>query len=350
MEGRYLLAIETSCDETAVAICDRCELKIISHAVFSQIDLHALYGGVVPEIAARSHVEKIDFIVTKALNQAGLKLEQIDLFAVTVTPGLVGSLLVGISFAKGLAWSMKKPLLGIDHLEGHLFSSYLKEDGTICPIIYPALTLSMSGGHTALYFQEEADSYTVIGKTIDDAAGEAFDKVGKMLGLPYPGGPYIEKEAQSVGIKDFFNYPRVHLKDKPLHFSFSGLKTAVMYDMARRGFYDLTNFQCTPHITENDKKEVASSLLACIADICVATVERALMQHPQTKTICFVGGVACNSYIRSRLLELCQKRDMQFIVPRPLFCVDNAAMIAVVAHYKALKGELDTLELDALKR
>ncbi len=335
------LGIETSCDETAAAVYHS-ERGILSNKLFSQIDLHRVYGGVVPEVASRSHLEKINLIVQEALEAAQVTLADIDVIAVTSNPGLAGSLLVGLCFAKGIAYAQGKKLIGINHLEGHAFSAFLEND-----IPFPHICLTASGGHTALYLVRGFGDYEVIGQTLDDAAGEAFDKVAKLIKLPYPGGPVIEKLAREMDFKDFFNYPRN--KDIGLDFSFSGLKTAVLYDLVKRNAYSMEEKKFTQPHNEQLKKEVSSSLLVCIADIFEQKLTRALAQYPEIKAFTFVGGVACNKYIKERLRTLAEKRGKAFFSPAPQYCTDNAAMIALVGNYKAQQGKFSTLELDVFE-
>ncbi len=363
------LGIETSCDETAAAVYDS-ERGILSNKLFSQIDLHRIYGGVVPEVASRSHLEKINLIVQEALDAAHVTLNDIDAIAVTSTPGLAGSLLVGLCFAKGIAWSFDvapdrhhpstslrtnenrtmpdtqdergMKLIGVNHLEGHAFSAFLEHD-----IPFPHLCLTASGGHTALYLVRGFGDYEVIGQTLDDAAGEAFDKVAKLINLPYPGGPVIEKLAREMEFKDFFHYPRT--KDTGLDFSFSGLKTAVLYDLVKRNAYSMAEKKFTQPDNEQLKKEVASSLLVCIADIFEHKLSLAFAQHPSIKAFTLVGGVACNKYIKERLRILAERRGKSFFSPAPQYCTDNAAMIALVGNYKAQQGKFSSLELDVFE-
>ncbi len=328
----YILGIETSCDETAAAVYDSKNQKILSNVLHSQIKLHEKYGGVVPEVASRSHLARIKEIVDQALNNAHISFDDIETVAVTTKPGLAGSLLVGLSFAKGLAWAGNKKLIGVDHLEGHLFSSMLNPDGTRRQeLAFPYLALSMSGGHTALYLVHDSEKYELIGQTIDDAGGEAFDKIARMLGLAYPGGPLIEKAAEQVEFQDFFKYPRVRLKNAKLDFSFSGLKTAVLYDLVKKGWYDLEINRPTSLLTEENINQVASSLLICIADIIINHIKDALTLYPNIKGVTFIGGVACNKYIKQRIEQYTKSRHLFSISPIPSFCVDNAAMIAYTA-------------------
>jgi N6-L-threonylcarbamoyladenine synthase len=337
---RLVLGIETSCDETAAAVYDA-QQGILSSTLFSQIALHKEFGGVVPEIASRSHLEKIALIVQESLDQATCSLSDIDVIAVTNKPGLPGSLLVGVCFAKALAWSLQKPIIGVDHLEGHAFSSFIENTPP-----FPHLCLTASGGHTALYLIEGFGMFTLLASTVDDAAGEAFDKISKLIGLGYPGGPVIEKLAAQVNFEDFFHYPRASAAG--LNFSFSGLKTAVLYDLVKRGAYDL---KAKKFLKDDDldlKQQVASSLLVCIADIFVQKITKAFQLHPHIKAVTFVGGVACNRYIRARLTQWCAQHELSLYSPSAQYCTDNAAMIAFVGNYKAEQGKFSGLDLDIL--
>lgn len=340
MANHTILAIETSCDETAAAVFKTGQ-GILSNDLYSQIDLHKAYGGVVPELASRSHLEKIGIIVKQALNNANVTLDDIDTIAVTSKPGLPGSLLVGVCFAKMLAWATQKKLIGINHLEGHAFSALIEHD-----VPFPHLCITASGGHTALYLVKGFGNYEVIGQTVDDAAGEAFDKVAKLINLGYPGGPVIEKLARDVNFQDFFGYPRG--KTNTLNFSFSGLKTAVLYDLVDKNAYDMKTKTFTQPDNTDLQKQVASSLLVCVADIFKNKLKLALKQHPEVKAITFVGGVACNKYIKNELSTFCQRRGLQFYSPSPQYCTDNAAMIAFVAHYKAQSNLYSDFDLDIL--
>lgn len=332
------LGIETSCDETAAAVYHSSN-GIISSALYSQIELHKAFGGVVPELASRSQLEKINPIVSEALERANMTLDDIDVVAVTNKPGLPGSLLVGICFAKSLAWAKNKKLIGVNHLEGHAFSASIEHN-----VPFPHLCLTASGGHTSLYLVKGFGDYEVLGETQDDAAGEAFDKIAKLMNLPYPGGPVIEKLAREVEFKDFYHYPRS--KHKTVDFSFSGLKTAVLYDLVKRGGYELSTKTFLRADDEQLKKEVASSLLVCMADIFEQKLALALNMHPDVKAITFVGGVACNAYITQRLKTFAASHTIPFFHPSRAYCTDNAAMIAFVGNYKAQQGLFAEFTLD----
>lgn len=343
---RLTLGIETSCDETAAAVysstnaIDHTQGRMLSSVLYSQIALHKNMGGIMPELASRSQLEKINPIVDEALQVAQVTLDDIDAIAVTSKPGLPGSLLVGVCFAKALAFAKNKKLIGINHLEGHAFSSMIEH-----PVPFPHLCITASGGHTSLYLIQDFGDYQVLGQTRDDAAGEAFDKIARMLGLAYPGGPIIEKLAATVGFQDFFKYPRG--KITTLDFSFSGLKTAVLYDLVAKGMYDM---QKKLVLKDDDvvKAQIASSLLVCIADIFEHKVAQAFQEFPHVKALTFVGGVACNKYITGRLRTWCTNRNLQFFAPSPKYCTDNAGMIAFVGNYKAEQGKFSDFELDIL--
>ncbi len=344
----FILGIETSCDETAAAIYNSGEenaakqepsKKMLSNVLFSQIELHKPYGGVVPEVASRSHIEKINTIVTQALDGAHLSLDDIGAIAVTTGPGLPGSLLVGLCFAKALAYEKQIPLVAVDHIEAHAFSPLIENN-----VPFPHICLTASGGHTALFYIKALGEYTLIGTTQDDAAGEAFDKVAKLIGLPYPGGPTIERLAREAEFKDFLHYPR--LKAKTLDFSFSGLKTAVLYNLIEQGAFDLKTKTFLLPDDKDIKTRVASSFLVCVGDIFVDRILRALDQYPQARAITFAGGVACNHYLVDRLSKAAHSRRVLFFTPARYFCTDNAAMVAFVGSYKAQKGLFSDFSLD----
>lgn len=337
--NELILAIETSCDETAAAVYDS-QKGMLSNVLFSQIDLHKRFGGVVPELASRAHIEKIDGIVKEALKTADVTLDQITTIAVTSKPGLPGSLLIGSCFAKALAGTKNKKIIPINHLEGHAFSANIENK-----IPFPFLCITASGGHTSIYEITDFGEFSTIGTTTDDAAGEAFDKIAKLLELGYPGGPIVEKRAAAENFKDYFNYPRGNAKT--LDFSFSGLKTAVLYDLVKRGAYDLKGKKLLD-CSEELKNKVCSSLLVCIADIFKQKVLLALDEYPNAKALAFVGGVACNKYIRAELKALAKKNSIGFFVPHPQYCTDNAGMIAFVANYKAQQKKFADLTFDIL--
>lgn len=338
---KLILGIETSCDETGAAVYDS-QKGILSNALYSQVALHEHFGGVIPEIASRTQLEKINTIIEHALLKAQVRLEDIDVIAVTHKPGLPGSLLVGVCFSKAMAWALHKKLIGIDHLEAHAFSSFLEHS-----VPFPHLCLTASGGHTSLYLIEDFGKYTVLGQTVDDAAGEAFDKIAKLMGLGYPGGPIIEKLAAGAGYQDYFHYPRASAHG--FDFSFSGLKTAVLYDLIKQNAYDM---KLKKFLKSDDlifQQQVASSLLVCIKDIFIHKFQLVLKQYPHLKAITFVGGVACNKYLKKELSDWATQKGLEFYTPSPQYCTDNGAMIAFVGNYKAQQEKFSTLDLDILR-
>jgi len=325
----YALGIETSCDETSAAVLtDRFE--VLSNVILSQDEVHAPYGGVVPELASRQHIKTIDAIVGEALARAGVDLKAIDLFAVTQGPGLIGSLLVGLSFAKGLAYYHKKPLVGIDHLEGHIEAAFLENRN----IGFPAIALLVSGGHTSLYLLEKRLSYRLLGKTRDDAAGEALDKVAKFLGLGYPGGPLIEKLA-AKGDQTAFVFNRPRIKDAPLDFSFSGLKTAALKHIRESG------------ITKEHPRfaDFLAGFEEAVARTLVDNLARAVDEFgPKSLILC--GGVARNKRLRTRFQEFADGQKLPAFIPSPKMCTDNAAMVAALALEKRAAGIPASIDLD----
>lgn len=326
---RYFVGIESSCDETAVGVFDAEQNKLLSNSIFSQIDLHKKYGGVMPEVASRSHLEQIQPVFQAALDEAGINIDQVDCVGVTTHPGLHGSLLVGICFAKALALSKNIPILSIDHNYGHIVSALFAQDRTLrSDVEFPYLCLSVSGGHTSFYLVNMLLDYQVLGETVDDAAGEAFDKVAKLLGLSYPGGPIIERLAAQVGNQDFFKYPRNKNKDT-LDFSFSGLKTAVLYSLVKMGVYD-KRFNLIPeNLSLQIQQQVSSSFQACVVDIFLQKLDLALQRYPQVSSIFLVGGVSCNKFVMDQLGQFSKKRQKTFFSPPREFCTDNGAMIAL---------------------
>jgi len=310
--------------------------EILSNIVLSQDEVHAPYGGVVPELASRQHIKTITAIAGEALERAAVGVEAIDLYAVTRGPGLIGSLLVGLSFAKGLAYYHKKPLIGVDHLEAHLEACFLEHPA----IAFPVLGLLVSGGHTALYLMEEPLSYRLLGKTRDDAAGEALDKIAKFLGLGYPGGPVIEKLGQGGDPRAFpFAVPRT--KDRSLDFSFSGLKTAALKLIRENGI--AKDSPRLPGFLASFEEIVARTLVDHVR-------EAADLVQPRSLVLC--GGVARNSRLRARFQEFARRAGLDAYVPSPKLCTDNAAMVGAVALKRFARGpELETdLDLDAYPR
>jgi N6-L-threonylcarbamoyladenine synthase len=327
-----LLAIETSCDETAAAVMD--ETRLLSNTIATQ-EIHQLYGGVVPELASRAHVQRIVPIVDKALSQAQTSRGQLDAVAVTHGPGLIGSLVVGVSFAKGLALQLGVPLLGINHLEGHLFSTNIMPNGPEPPF----LSLIISGGHTILTYVREWGNYEILGQTQDDAAGEAFDKVAKILGLPYPGGPAVEKLA-AAGDPQAIDFPQARLKNasspsgQRFDFSFSGLKTAVLCYVRK----------LSPEDLEKQRANIAASFQHALINALVENVARAHAQF-STRAVALAGGVACNRTLRQAFAKLGEQSGFQLHFPEPIYCTDNAAMIARAAHFHLAAGHRSPLSL-----
>lgn len=341
---RYFLGIETSCDETAVGIFDAVEQKIIANTLFSQIDLHKEFGGVMPEVASRSHVEKIRPIFENALAKANLKISDIDHIGVTTKPGLFGSLLVGVCFAKGISFANNIALLGIDHNYGHILSCFLKEGGKIRDDLkFPFLCLSASGGHTSIFLVKSPYEYELISNTTDDAAGEAFDKVAKLLKLSYPGGPIVEKRAKLATIADVYSFPRG--KDKnSLHFSFSGLKTAVLYKLVSLGVYN-KNFEFNQDaLSDEIVNNVCSSFQYCVSDIFASKLELAFQKYPDVTSFALVGGVSCNKFLVGKLEELSIKHQKNFFYPPREFCTDNGAMISLGCYFDWKSGKKAALD------
>jgi N6-L-threonylcarbamoyladenine synthase len=324
-----VLGIETSCDETAAAVLDGGR-KILSSVVASQDDVHAPYGGVVPELASRRHLEVVVPVIRRALALAGMGLRDLDGIAVTHGPGLVGSLLVGCSAAKALSWARGVPLVGVNHLEGHIYAAFLEERAPE----HPFVALVVSGGHTALYVAEAPRRYARIGQTRDDAAGEAFDKVAKLLGLGYPGGPAIERAATS-GDARAIRFPTASMSDGAPDFSFSGIKTAVSLHVRRAGTLSAT-----------DIADVAASFQATVVKTLVRKSLRA-GQRLGIRRLVLTGGVAANTALRQALTAECGERGWELFIPSRTLCTDNAAMIAAAGHDRLEAGERAPLTMNA---
>ncbi|MGD0781881.1 MAG: tRNA (adenosine(37)-N6)-threonylcarbamoyltransferase complex transferase subunit TsaD [Candidatus Aminicenantales bacterium] len=330
-----VLAIETSCDETAAAVLDG-EARILSNIVLSQDEIHAPYGGVVPELASRQHLKAIDLVVRESLAAAGVSLNSIDVFAVTQGPGLIGSLLVGVSFAKGLAYVRNKPLLGVDHVQAHIEGAFLEHPGTP----YPALALIVSGGHTSLFLLKEPLRYERLGRTRDDAAGEALDKVAKFLDLGYPGGPVIQRRAES-GDPGAFEFALPRMTDRSLDFSFSGLKTAALRIIRENGIA-----QGHPRLPDF----LASFEAAVVRALVENVLKAAERTEPRSLVLC--GGVARNARLRRRFEEAARSGGMRWAIPSAKLCTDNAAMVGALALARIRAGAPvpPALELDAYPR
>ncbi len=328
-----VLGIETSCDETAAAILENGK-ELRSNVIASQNEIHSLYGGIVPELAGRSHIERINGIIEEALNKAKVSFSEIDLISVTQGPGLVGSLLVGLNTAKALAYASKIPLMAINHLEGHICAIFLEQE-----VPFPYLALIVSGGHTDLCRVENFGKYTILGRTRDDAAGESFDKVAKMLGLGYPGGPIIEKMAYQ-GNPSAYNFPRALLGNGTLDFSFSGLKSSV------RRLIEKSN----KDIKSIDINNISASFQEAIVDVLISKAMDACELEGLNRIV-LTGGVAANGYLRKRLKSVSEKRNIKCYFPKPIHCTDNAAMIACTGYhlYKTHGNSANCLlDLDAL--
>jgi tRNA N6-adenosine threonylcarbamoyltransferase len=331
-----VLGIETSCDETAAAVIrDGCE--IVSSVIASQIKTHERFGGVVPELASREHLDKIVPIVEEALSRASTTKEQIDGIAVTNGPGLVGSLLVGVSYAKAMAYALNKPLVGVNHIEGHIYSVCFENP----PVDHPALALVVSGGHTNLFFVPEPGKYKVVGRTRDDAAGEAFDKVAKLLGLGYPGGPIIERLAREGNPRAVkFAIPR--MGDNRPDFSFSGLKTAVQKYVRESGLQPVSNGGEPSRAI----KDLAASFQSTVIRSLVSTMEKVAAEY-RPKTLIVAGGVACNRALRDACGEAAARLGIPVYFPSPHLSTDNAAMIAAAGTVKLQAGERAGRDLNA---
>lgn len=308
-----ILGIETSCDETAVAVTQ--EGKILSDLLSSQIDLHRKYGGVVPELACRRHTEVIGLLVREAIEKADRSYDRLDAIAVTAGPGLIGALLVGVSVAKSLAYSLKIPLLGIHHLEGHISAVFIEHGD----IVFPSIALVVSGGHTNLYYMPQKGEYRLLGKTIDDAAGEILDKGARMLGYPYPGGPVIDRLAQK-GDPERIPFPRPYRSSLNSDFSFSGLKTSLMHTLSKMGQ--------TPEEDISFHPDIAAGYQAAIVDILVEKTFFAV-QREKAKSVLLVGGVAANSLLRKQFTLAAARLGVGIYIPSPRLCTDNGAMIAM---------------------
>ena len=330
-EDVLILAIESSCDETAASV-GKNGREVLSNVISSQIALHTLYGGVVPEIASRKHIEKINQVIESALAEADVTLEEITAIAVTYGPGLVGALLVGVAEAKALAYAAKKPLVGVHHIEGHVSANFI-ENPDLEP---PFVCLIVSGGHTHLVIVKDYGEFEIIGHTRDDAAGEAFDKVARAVGLGYPGGPKVDKAARE-GNPHAIEFPRAKVGDNPYDFSFSGLKSAVLnyINHAKMTGEEI----CVPDLAASFQNAVVESL-----------VSRAIMGAKEYgyDKLAIAGGVASNSALREGMKAACEKEGIRFYHPSPIYCTDNAAMIGAAAYYEYQKGARSSWDLNAV--
>lgn len=327
----YILAIESSCDETAAAVVKNGR-EVLSNIISSQIELHKLYGGVVPEIASRKHIEKINQVIEEALSSADVTLQEMDAIGVTYGPGLVGALLVGVAEAKAISYATGKPLVGVHHIEGHVSANYI-ENKDLEP---PFLCLIVSGGHTHLVLVKEYGKYEIIGRTRDDAAGEAFDKVARAIGLGYPGGPKIDKLAKE-GNKKAITFPRAHIEGAPYDFSFSGLKSAVLNHIN----------SCEMKNIKINNADIAASFQEAVIDVLVTKAMLAAKDFGMKK-VAIAGGVAANSSLRDAMVKACEDNSLEFYHPSPIFCTDNAAMIGTAAYYEYINGVRSGLDLNAV--
>ena len=330
-EDVLILAIESSCDETAAAVVKNGR-EVLSNVINTQIAIHTEYGGVVPEIASRKHIENINPVIKKALTDAGVTLDDIDAIGVTYGPGLVGALLVGVAEAKAIAFAKNKPLVGVHHIEGHISANYV-ENKELEP---PFVALVVSGGHTHLVKVNDYGEYEIIGRTRDDAAGEAFDKVARAIGLGYPGGPKIDKLAKE-GNPEAIEFPRAHVDDAPYDFSFSGIKSAVL------NYINSANMQGKGI----NRADVAASFQKAVVDALVSRAVKLAKECGMDK-LAIAGGVASNSALRAAVQEECAKNNIRFYSPSPVLCTDNAAMLGAAAYYEYIKGVGHGYDLNAV--
>ncbi len=327
----FILGIESSCDETAAAVVKNGR-EVLSNIIFSQIALHTEYGGVVPEIASRKHIEKINQVIEQALAEAHMKLKEMDAIAVTYGPGLVGALLVGVSAAKAISFASGIPLVGVHHIEGHISANYI-ENKELEP---PFVSLVVSGGHSHLVVVKDYGEYEIIGRTRDDAAGEAFDKVARAIGLGYPGGPKIDRISKE-GNPDAIHFPRARVAEAEYDFSFSGLKSAVLNYLN----------SCSMKEEEINRADVAASFQKAVVDVLVEHSMDAVKRYGYDK-FAIAGGVASNSSLRSAFEKACMEKKIKFYHPSPVFCTDNAAMIGTAGYYEFIKGVRSGYDLNAV--
>ncbi|MCP4143759.1 MAG: tRNA (adenosine(37)-N6)-threonylcarbamoyltransferase complex transferase subunit TsaD [bacterium] len=327
-----VIGIETSCDDTSVALFDT-EQGVIQNLVSSQVELHNNFGGVVPELASRAHLVNLMPLIDELMNRSETSLDDIDGVAVTAGPGLIGALLVGLSTAKAICWARDIPMIGVHHIEGHILANELTE-----PMQFPAMVLVVSGGHSEVIFMPEIGVYERLGGTLDDAAGEAFDKSAKLIGLPYPGGPIIDKLAND-GTPGAFQFPRPLQKDPRIVFSFSGLKTAVRVAVDK----------LERPISDQQKADICYELREAIADSLTQRLFQAAHEH-NVKAVYLAGGVSANSKLRSKTAEMAQQYGYHFLPPKMAYCTDNAAMIACAGAARLDAGHTDNLDLDSFAR
>lgn len=331
MQDVLILAIESSCDETAAAVVKNGR-EVLSNVIFSQIDLHTIYGGVVPEIASRKHIEKINQVIEEALKKAEVTLDDITAIAVTYGPGLVGALLVGVSAAKAISFATGKPLVGVHHIEGHISANFI-ENKDLKP---PFICLVVSGGHSHLVLVKDYGEYEIIGRTRDDAAGEAFDKVARAIGLGYPGGPKIDRVSKE-GNPDAVHFPRAKVGENEYDFSFSGLKSAVLNYLN----------SCRMKGEEICQADIAASFQKAVIEVLVEHAMHAVKEYDCSK-FAIAGGVASNSGLRAAFEKECSAAGIEFYYPSPVYCTDNAAMIGTAGYYEYIKGVRSGMDLNAV--
>ncbi|MEN8906520.1 MAG: tRNA (adenosine(37)-N6)-threonylcarbamoyltransferase complex transferase subunit TsaD [Clostridiales bacterium] len=329
MEDILILSVETSCDDTSIAVVKNGKI-ILSNVISSQTDLHVEFGGVVPEIASRKHLEYIVPVIDEALKSAKVSFDDISAIGVTYGPGLVGALIVGISAAKSIALSIDKPLIGVNHIEGHIAANFIEND-----IKFPFICLVVSGGHSHIVYVENHDTYKIMGRTRDDAAGEAFDKIARAIGLGYPGGPAIDKKAKE-GNSEAIKFPRVYFKDS-YDFSFSGLKTSVLnyINKMKQNNMDISI------------EDVSASFQKAVVDVLVSNSIKAAIDN-KVSYLAIAGGVASNSLLRSNLKKEAAEKNIRFFYPKPVYCTDNAAMIGCAAYYKFVNNKTSEFDLNAV--
>ena len=330
MDKKLILAIESSCDETSAAVVQDGKI-VLSNVISSQIDTHKKFGGVVPEVASRMHIEVVNEVVKEALEEAKVTLDEIDAIGVTYGPGLVGALLVGLQYAKGLAYATKKPLVGVNHIEGHICANYIQHKELKPPFV----SLVVSGGHTFIVHVKNYGEYEVLGETRDDAAGEAFDKVARAVGLGYPGGPKIDKLSKE-GNENAIEFPRAKFHDDTLDFSFSGVKSAVLNYINK----------CKMQNVEINRADVVASFQKAVVEVLKDNVFFTCEKKNLDK-IAIAGGVASNSALRNALIKEGEKRNIKILFPEPVLCTDNAAMIGSAAYFEFMNGNVSELDLNA---
>ncbi len=347
IDSKLILGIESSCDETAAAVVAD-GVKVMSNIIATQHDLHGKYAGVVPEIASRAHLERITPVIREAMQAADVGYEELDAIAVGHRPGLIGSLLVGVSAAKAMAWSLRKPLVGVDHVLAHLHAGLLDA----APVVYPALGMVVSGGHTSLYLVQGPLDVKLLGRTIDDAVGEAYDKAATILQLGYPGGPLLDRLAKDGGgDEDAHDFPITMLGKESLDFSFSGLKTALLYAVRGQpvGRGSQAEFaRDHTDLSEMDKADLAASFQRVAVETLMRKLERAFQRHPEVQSLLIGGGVSANSRLRAELATFADERDLDLRLPKLEYCLDNAAMIAGAAAARLAAQQYDELSLAAM--